>query len=158
MASEKNLNFFHSINIICTKLIQSMGIYGVIRSCQQKKTQFLKNYTPSVNGSGILKRVSFSVRKSSLYNSEAQMFLISVLLSHWYLLEVRKISRVHAVLISQHDWVQVWEEDSECSLLCLSHILMSLRTLARIFVSHLTFNIVIFLNENSTQWPVGNRL
>lgn len=130
MAGEKNLNFFHSINIICTKLIQSMGIYGIIRSCQQKKAQFLKNYTPSVNGFGILKRVSFSVRKSSLYHSEAQMFLISVLLSHWYLLEVRKISRVHAVLTSQHDWVQVWEEGSDLmkkySLLCLSHTLRAL--------------------------------
>lgn len=62
-----------------------------------------KNYTPSVNGFGILKRVSFSVSKSSLCNSEVQMFLISVLLSHWYLLEGTKISRVYEFLISRHD-------------------------------------------------------
>lgn len=87
---------------MCIKLTQCLGIYDVIRSCRLKRAQVFLNYT-SVNGFGILKRVSLSASKSSLDDSEMHMFLISSLLSYWYLLEVGKISRVHAVLISQCD-------------------------------------------------------
>lgn len=46
MAGEKNLNFFHSINIICTKLIQSMGIYEYYQIMPAKESSiFKKLYT-----------------------------------------------------------------------------------------------------------------
>lgn len=115
-----------------------------------------------MNGFGILKRVSFSVSKSSLCNSEVQMFLISVLLSHWYLLEGTKISRVYEFLISRHDWVQVWEQSRNTGY-ALWHSMPEsqtqiLGTWTRVFVNHLPFNTVIFLNETLSSVAYGKQV
>ena len=133
-----------------------------VRSWSKPKSDAQPTEPPRRPGFGILKRVSLSVNKSALYNSEVQMFLISGLLSYWYLLEGSKISSVHEFLISRHDWVQVWElssnPDEEPQLSVHESQTQILRTLTWVFVSHLTFNIDIVLNETFNPWHVGNRL
>lgn len=100
-------------------------------------------------------RASFSVSKFSLGDSEIQVFLVNALLSYWYLLAGSKISRVHVLFVSCHNWVQVWDQDSKC------------RGRSTAFHAQVTgadpeacttgayqqsiFNVIVFLNETLSQ-------